>query len=209
MIRPEGFRGAAFGTALEGDARSDTASRRAMSRRLAIDEQWAAVTQVHGATVTRAASPGNQGEADAIVTMRPGLPITVATADCLPIVIEGDLGVAVVHAGWRGVVAGVVPAALDAMRTDGIRPLRAAIGPGIGPCCFEVGSEVADLLPEHRAQTSWGATSVDLSGAITAQLGSLPTWASDVCTYTSDDLNSYRRDHTRQRQVAVAWLPAA
>ena len=112
MILPGGFRGAAFGTAAEGDARVDLEARAAFAAAVDVTEAWAFVSQVHGATVIEARRPGNLGEADAIFTTRPGLPVAVGTADCVPIILEGPDVAAVVHAGWRGVVAGVVPAAI-------------------------------------------------------------------------------------------------
>jgi YfiH family protein len=207
MIHPDGFRGAAFGTAAEGDVRRDEAERQRFAEQLGIPSRWAFVHQVHGARTELADRPGDLGDADAIVVKRPGLPVSVATADCIPVVIEGDAGAAVVHAGWRGVVSGVVVSALDALQANGVTPIRAAIGPGIGPCCYEVGDEVADKLPDHVAQTTWGTRSVDLPGAVASQLGDLVTFRSEACTYTSAELHSYRRDQTKLRQVAVAWLP--
>ncbi len=163
---------------------------------------------MHGADVLVAAGPGDQGEGDAIVTERPGLPLAVATADCLPIVIEGDAATAVVHAGWRGVAGGVVAAAAAALFDAGSPARRVAIGPGIGPCCYEVGAEVLDALGGFEADTTWGTPSVDLAAAAAAQLPVAP-WAADVCTRCGDGWHSYRRDLTRARQVAVAWLPPA
>jgi hypothetical protein len=207
MIRPDGFRGAAFGTAAEGDVRRDEIERAKLADRLGIPAQWAYVHQVHGAHTEVADRSGDLGDADAIVVTKPGLPVTVATADCIPVIIEGDTGAAVVHAGWRGVVSGIVPAVLDALDESGVTCLRAAIGPGIGPCCYEVGDEVADRVPGHVAQTSWGTRSVDLPAAVASQLGNLVTYRSAACTYTDRRLHSYRRDGTKLRQVAVAWLP--
>lgn len=207
MIRPGGFRGAAFGSAAEGDVRLDDRARRVAARELGISAEWATVTQVHGSRVVEATAPGNLGEADAIFTARPGLPAAVAAADCVPIVLEGDSVVAVVHAGWRGAAAGVVDAAIDRLNTAGTPPRRAAIGPAIGPCCYEVGADVADRFPDHVSRTTWGSTSVDLPRFIAGSLEDLEVWRSPMCTYTSPQLHSYRRDATKQRQVAVGWLP--
>jgi YfiH family protein len=103
--------------------------------------------QVHGATVLRA-SAGSRGEAegDALWTDEPGLPVGALTADCVPIALVREAGerpaVAVVHAGWRGLLAGVVPAAVETLGEK----VAAAVGPAIGPCCFEIGDEVARPL---------------------------------------------------------------
>lgn len=179
-----------------------------MARVLGVPGEWSHTSQVHGNQVVQASEPGPQGEADALLVERPGLPIVVATADCVPVIIEADEAVAVVHAGWRGTDAGVVPAALEAMHWSGHAPLRAAIGPGIGPCCYEVGADVADRFDGFTATTTWGTTSVDIPGRIAAQLDGLEVWRSDRCTFTDVSCHSYRRDRTRRRQMAVGWLSA-
>jgi YfiH family protein len=207
MIRPPGFSGVLFGTAAEGDARTDEAARRDFERH-GVPHDWAYVTQVHGDRVVEALRAGRIGEADAIYTTIPGLAITVATADCVPVAIEGNGFVSVVHAGWRGVAVGTVTAALTVLRRRGLVPERAAIGPSIGPCCYEVGAEVRERLPAYHATTSWGTDSVDLASAVVDQLGGLPTWSIDRCTMTDEDLFSYRRNRTLDRQVCVAWVPA-
>jgi YfiH family protein len=208
VIRPPGFRGAAFGEAAEGDLRVDAAGRRRMSSELGISPEWAFVSQVHGTTIVRATEPGRQGEADAIFTTRQALPIAVATANCVPVVIEGDGFAAVVHAGWRGAAAGVVDNTLHRLRATGLEPQRAAIGPAIGPCCYEVGPEVSAHFPNHVRTTEWGTTSIDIAGSLADALAGLHVWRSERCTFTDVELNSFRRNRTKARQVAVAWLPA-
>ena len=98
--------------------------------------------QVHGAAVRRAGGAGEPGDGLWIDT--PGQPLLVFTADCLPVAIVrsngGPAAVAALHVGWRGLLAGIVANAVAAL--DG-GTLAAAIGPGIGPCCYEVGDEVA------------------------------------------------------------------
>lgn len=207
MIRPSGFAGAAFGTSETGDLRVDRRGRQQAADELGVPVDWAFVNQIHSAVVVEATRPGSLGEADAIVTTTANLPIAVATADCVPIVIEAAAAVAVVHAGWRGAVAGVVPATLAFMTARGHWPRRAAIGPAIGACCYEVGAEVIMQFPGFVGETTWGSPSVDIPGYIAAQLAELEVWKSAECTFTSGRLNSWRRDKTKQRQVAVAWLP--
>lgn len=206
MIRAPGFGGALFGTAAEGDARSDEAAR-AVFIAAGAPKEWAYVSQVHGNHVVEATRPGRLGEGDAIVTTATGLAITVAAADCVPIVLEGDGFAAVIHAGWRGAAAGIVRATLGFLERQGLATRRAALGPSIGPCCYEVGDEVLDRFPESAARTSWGTPSVDLRAIVTDQLDGVPVWVSDRCTMTDPELLSYRRDRTPRRQVAVAWLP--
>jgi YfiH family protein len=206
MITPDEYTGAAFGTAADGDGRRDPMARARMAERLGISEQWAWMQQVHGAAVARASEPGLQGEADGLYTTTVGLPVAVATADCVPVILLGDGVVAVVHAGWRGVVAGVVPATLRRLDADGLRPQQAAIGPSIGPCCYEVGDDVRDRFRRHRTQTRGDRPSVDLAGAVAEQLNGLTLWRDERCTACGDGLHSYRRSGTTERQVAVAWL---
>ncbi len=207
MILPPGFSGVAFGTAAEGDARTDEQARRAFIVHGA-PLDWAYVSQVHGATVAYADRSGHLGDGDAIYTDRPGLAVTVATADCVPLVLQGEGFAAIVHAGWRGLAAGIIPATLTTLARRGFVPVRAAVGPAIGGCCYEVGNDVLAHLNGYRSTTDWGTPSVDLVGAVVDQLGDLPTWVSDRCTMTDSGLFSYRRDRTKLRQVAVAWLPS-
>jgi YfiH family protein len=98
--------------------------------------------QHHGAQVNRA-RPGAVAHGDALWTDEPGLPLLALGADCAPIAIAATRGrpaLAVVHAGWRGLAAGVVEAAVAAL---GAPACAAIVGPAIGPCCYEVGPEVA------------------------------------------------------------------
>ena len=209
MIRPEGLAGVAFGEASDGDGRSDPVVRTDISAALGISDEWAVVRQVHGADVAVADVPGGLGDADGIVTTTSGLPIAIGIADCLPVVLQGDGGVGIAHAGWRGAAAGVVAAVSQAMDRMGAPARRAAIGPGIGPCCFEVGSEVAERFPGSVRTTTWGTTSVDLVDAVRSQLGDVDdVWVHGGCTHHEDVFHSFRRDGSPQRQVAVAWVPS-
>jgi YfiH family protein len=206
MIRPPGMPGVAFGTAADGDGRDDCEARLQISTQLGISDRWATVRQVHGRRVVWACGAGDLGEADAVATERPMLPLCVATADCFPVVIQADRAAGIAHAGWRGAAGGIVPALRDAMQRAGAEPRRAAIGPGIGPCCFEVGEEVAAHFGGFESTTDWGTGSVDLPGVLRAQLEGLWLWEAAVCTRCDPTYHSYRRDATRYRQVAVAWL---
>ena len=207
MIRPPGFSGAAFGDAADGDGRHDPAVRAALAARHGIPLGWAWSRQVHGARVLPTAAPGPRGEGDALYTATRGLALAVATADCVPVVIEGPDVAAVVHAGWRGAAAGIGAAALAAIRAAGLHPERAALGPAIGPCCYEVGEEVRDRFPRHLARTRAGTPAVDLPAAVAEQMAGLAVWRSGRCTRCDESLHSHRRDGTARRQTAVAWLP--
>lgn len=160
----------------------------------------ATVKQVHSATCV--AAEGRSGilaEADALLEDTPGSVVAVKTADCIPVLLvdERHRAVAAVHAGWRGTVAGIVGRAIEAMRerfhTDPA-DLHAAIGPGIGRCCYEVGPEVAAHFGEQ------GRAHIDLSAANRAQLldaGVTPgrIYASNLCTRCRpDEFHSFRRD---------------
>jgi YfiH family protein len=207
MIRPAGFRGAFFGDALDGNGRDDTEQRVRISNQLDIPSAWASRRQVHGGIVITVGESGVAGEGDGLVTESHGLPLAIATADCLPVVIEGDRSVALIHAGWRGVAAGVIGSGLEAMQSLGDTPRRAAIGPSIGPCCFEVGDEVVAAIGGFATKTNAGTQSVDLWSAAAAQLEGLNVWRSDICTFANPAYRSFRRDATSNRQVAVAWVP--
>lgn len=207
MISAPAWRGAAFTDADEGDMRDDRRARLRVSSELKIHGDWATVRQVHGSAVVQAREPGDLGEADAVFTEVPGLPLAVLTADCHGVVIRSDASVGVAHAGWRGAASGVVGALREEMSRHGGPPHLAAIGPGIGPCCFEVGPEVSRLFPGQVATTSWGTESVDLEGALRDQLDGLEIWALGRCTRHHHDMLSHRRDGTRARMASIAWLP--
>jgi polyphenol oxidase len=198
--------GAVFGTADDGDLRFDLAARRLFSKRAGIGNEWATVRQVHGATVLRVEQPGEAGEADALFTSERSLPLAVFTADCFPVVLVGPDAVGVAHAGWRGAAAGVVERLRTDMTDAGVAPERACVGPGIGPCCFEVGPEVRSAFPTHHATTTWGTPSVDLRGAIVEALAGLDVWQSGQCTRCGSGFFSHRRDRTSARMAGVTWL---
>jgi YfiH family protein len=154
--------------------------------------------QVHSARVLRCRAPGEQGEADALITTTPDLWISIRTADCLPILIADPSAriVAAVHAGWRGTAAGIVSHTVQQMVALGAEPssLVAAIGPGIAYCCFEVGPEVS---PHFGAE---GRTCVDLAEAnerqlLDAGLDLDRIWVSKLCTKCNPgQFHSFRRD---------------
>jgi hypothetical protein len=115
--------------------------------------------QVHGAAVLCADSDLVLGEADASLATRPGVVVGVVTADCVPVLIAaGGAAVAAVHAGWRGLARGVIPRALEALSAAAPRAgLVAAIGPSIGPCCYEVDAPVIDAMRERFGAAAEGA----------------------------------------------------
>ena len=175
-------------------------------------EKLALNHQVHSSRVLEAA-PAMRGEhADGLWTEEPGLPILAMSADCLPIVLArtdaGSPAVAVLHAGWRGLLGGIVAAGTEAL---GGVTLTAAIGPGIGPCCYEVGEEVAapfrdrfgeDVVRQGRLDL-WTSAERALRDAGVEQVERL-----DRCTACEPDtFFSHRRDAGRTgRQGVIAYV---
>lgn len=206
MILPRGLRGAAFGTAADGDPRRDPASTRRIARGLGISDEWAFVDQMHGSKISVATASGSLGRADGIVTSVAHLPIAVTTADCVPLILRGHSSIAVVHAGWRGVSSGVVHNAVRTIEERGDSVVAAVIGPHIGSCCYEVGPEVVDAVGGHGATTTSGTASVDLAAAIKTQIPTANTTVVDVCTMHDPRFHSFRRNATSHRQVTVAWI---
>lgn len=199
-------RGVAFTAPEDGDMRADIVGRRRLSHRLGISAEWAVADQEHGTEAVFVDGPGPAGAADGMVTTRAGLPLAVFTADCLGVVLQASRGVGVAHAGWRGLAAGVLESTMQLMESSAASPTRAHIGPSIGPCCFEVGREVARLFPRDVSVTTWGSTSVDLVGAALRRLEPLEVVVTGRCTACGGGL-SHRRDRTARRMAAIGWLP--
>ncbi len=179
-------------------------------------EEWVWLRQVHGSrVVTGDAVVGSTPEADASVTGSRGLPLVVLTADCAPIAIANDDAVGVVHAGWLGLELGVIDAAVGALRSVGKGPVRAVLGPCIHPAHYEFGADLlarltARLGADVAAQTVDGAPALDVPMAVRRSLervGVDSCEAVDVCTFSSPDHFSHRRDGITGRQAVVAVLP--
>lgn len=173
----------------------------------------ATMRQVHGTDVAWA-MPGLVPEADALLTYTPDLAVLVRVADCVPIVLatqERDT-VGVVHAGRKGLVDGVVPAAVAVLAERGKGALSAVIGPHICGRCYELdqptAAEVATAVPAAMSTTRWGTPGADLGAGVEAQLRALGVAVerSGGCTLEDDTFFSYRRDATTQRQGAVVVL---
>lgn len=179
----------------------------------------ALVNQVHGAavlTVTGGAGPlAVMGDADALVTLSPGVPLAIRIADCVPVLlaVAGPTpGVAAVHAGWRGTAANIVQATVDVLcDATGATPedIVAAIGPAIGPCCYEVSQEVADAIGDARPGER-GRPHVDLRAANARQLRARGVTTIDTvgpCTRCSAEHYSHRGDGALTgRQVGLIGL---
>lgn len=159
--------------------------------------------QVQGADVAivrHADEP--QPVCDAVVTSVAGLALCVRVGDCVPVVLaDADAGVtAVAHAGRRGMVTGVVPKTVAAMRASGAVDIEAWLGPHVCGGCYEVPAplrdEAATAVPAAYACTTWGTPSLDIGAGVTAQLQADGCSVNDrsACTVESADFFSYRRD---------------
>ena len=182
--------------------------------------------QVHGSEVAWASAQGlTRDQADAVMCADPGVAVAVVTADCVPILVSAGRGVVVgaIHAGWRGLSAGVVRAGVNHLKRwlgPGEGPVRAAIGPHIGPCCYEVDGPVIEPLRSRFGEALEEATRpsgsdrvwLDLAmlvrrdlvaaGVDEAAIGTLP----DACTRcNSERFHSYRRDGPRAGRL-VHWI---
>jgi purine-nucleoside/S-methyl-5'-thioadenosine phosphorylase / adenosine deaminase len=176
-------------------------------------EPLTTLRQVHSDIAVYADRDGCLGEGDAILSDSPGRFVGVKTADCLPILLvdERHRAVAAVHAGWRGTVAGVVRSTLKAMaaRWD-TQPgdLHTAIGPGIGPCCFEVGPDVAVQFGEPFQCTCIDLEQANRRQLIEAGLASDRIYTLGLCTFClSDQFHSFRRDREKAgRMISVVGV---
>lgn len=185
--------------------------RAAVGRATATDPTaWHLMGQVHGADVgvVEAATPSGvevRG-VDALVTAEEERVLGVATADCVPVLLATDEAVGAVHAGRRGVQAGVVAAAVAALPGNG---LRAVVGPAIGGCCYEVPAamqaEVLEVAPAAEATTTWGTPSLDLPVAVVEDLVGLGAEVTRLasCTRCDDGWFSHRADPGAGRQFGL------
>lgn len=169
--------------------------------------------QVHGTHTITVSDAGEEtgGEADAILTATSALAPTVIAADCLPIVIASSGAVAAVHAGWRGLDAGLIARAVAALRELSGGVLNAAIGPAAGVCCYEVGDDLHRRF-NARCQDFRRGRNLDLKAIARVQLmeaGVARIHDAEICTICGDPelTYSYRREGAQAgRQAAIAWL---
>jgi YfiH family protein len=174
------------------------------------DEALWRARQVHGTTLAERPGPGD--EADALFTRRPGHAVAVATADCVPLLLACPAGVAAVHAGWRGTAAGIAGLAVERLCGElgaGPADWRVAIGPHIGPCCYEVDEPVRAAVGEgpHLAAGRPGHWQLDLFELNRAQLLAAGVLASRIervggCTLCAPERHpSHRRDQSGERML--------
>jgi YfiH family protein len=188
-------------------------------RREAVDLPWRVVRQVHGAAVVVVTDPTDESdpvEADALVTDLRGVVLSVNVADCAPVaIVSRQSVVAAVHAGWKGVEAGVIEATVDTMRRLGARDLMAWLGPCVHPECYEFGvDDLAGLEQRYgravRTRTASGAVALDLPMAVGAALGGAGValvGAADACTACdATRFFSHRARGDTGRHALAVWI---
>ena len=193
-------------------------NRRRLKAAAGLPAEPAWLRQVHGTNVTDLDAAADRGPADAAFTRQRGRVCAILTADCLPLVLAADSGdlVAAAHAGWRGLVGGVIEATVKALQVAP-EELMAWLGPAIGPGHFEVGAEVrqAFVKGDLGAETAFvpnarGRFMADLNALARRRLAALGInriYGSGHCTYTDGDRYfSHRRDGVTGRQATLIWL---
>jgi polyphenol oxidase len=223
--RVGGVSGGAFESLNLGALTDDDPLNVAENRRLACEavgadaETATMAWQHHGAEVRQAeprgiVTPGTQFErCDGLWTDEPGQAMMLLTADCLPVALGRDSGgrrpaLSVLHVGWRGLLAGIVASGAEAL---GGGRLVAAVGPGIGPCCYEVGEDVADPFRAAYGEEIVVDGRLDLWSAAEQALrtaGCEEVERTDLCTYCHPELFfSHRRDRGRTgRQGVIGYI---
>ena len=184
-------------------------------RRAVAPGPWTWLRQVHGAGVVTVTAPGEHAgvDADAAVTDRPGAVLAVHTADCVPVLLVGEGAIGVVHAGWRGLAAGVLDAACEAMAALGAPAVSATCGPHIRARCYEFGAADLDEVVAAcgdivRGTTAWGTPALDLTAGVQASCDRLGLELHDTgrCTACSPVHFSHRARAEAGRQALVAWI---
>jgi polyphenol oxidase len=173
-------------------------------------ERLAMNRQVHAATVNRAVAGERGREGDGLWTDEPGLPMLKLTADCLPLALvrrNGSPALALLHAGRLGLLEGVVEAGVAAL---GGEDIAAAVGPGIGPCCYEVGDEIGQTYRARFGTDALRGHNLDLwtvAERLLREAGVTSVERLDVCTACSADFFSHRRDAgTTGRQGVIGYV---
>lgn len=206
-----------LGDHVDDDPAAVAENRRRLHEALSLHRDPCWLAQVHGTRILDL-DAGETGPADAAVTRAPGTVLAVLTADCLPVLLaaEDDSVIAVAHAGWRGLLDGVIPAAVAA---TGVTPgrLRAFLGPAISAARYEVGPEVAERAaaagfddPRFIPTPHGGRAHLDLVAIARAQLehtGVGQVSGGDLCTASDPDrFFSYRRDGVCGRMASLLWI---
>ena len=198
------------------DPQAVAANRDRLNSLLPQPPRW--LRQVHGASVVEADSLAGLPEADAGIAHRPGTVCAVLVADCIPVLLADRAGttVAIAHAGWRGLAAGIIENTARRMAVNP-RGLIAYLGPGIGPGAFEVGADVRDAFIARDAEAAaaftphtagkWLADLFLLARQRLRRAGVPEIHGGALCTYSdARRFFSYRREPTTGRMAAVIWL---
>ena len=212
------FAGLNLGDHVGDDAERVADNRMRLREALNLPAEPLWLRQVHGCGVARAGEASQGCTADVAVAWGPGQVCAVMTADCLPVLLcdRGGGAVAAVHAGWRGLAAGVLEQGVAAL---GVSPseVLAWLGPAIGPAAFEVGSEVRDqlLAADPGAESAFcpspdGRWLADLYALARRRLGRIAVagvFGGGHCTYSDPSrFFSYRRDGVTGRMASLIWL---
>jgi polyphenol oxidase len=199
-----------LGRSTRDDSENVDENRRRLCETVGVDRERLALNrQVHGATVNRAEAGERTKDGDGVWTDEPDVPMLAFSADCLPIAlarVEGNPGLALLHAGRMGLLEGIVEAGVAALGGT----IAAIVGPGIGPCCYEVGE---DILAAYRARFGPGVIqgrNLDLWTAaedVLREAGVEGVERVDVCTACDDRFFSHRRDGpVTGRQGVVGYV---
>ena len=205
-----------LGTHVGDDPAAVAANRARLRHRLPSEPRW--LEQVHGIEVVEGESVRGVPRADASVTRTPGVVLAVMTADCLPVLLTDRAGsvVGIAHAGWRGLVGGVIEATIAAMKVAPDEVI-AWLGPAIGPGSFEVGGEVRDAAVAAQGDAvqafvacgpdKWLADIYGLAQLRLLRAGVSNVSGGNYCTVRdSDAFFSYRRDRETGRMASLIWL---
>ena len=206
---------------VDDDPAAVSANRKILQQVLELPAPPVWLQQVHGTAVVNAATVSGSVSADAAWSAQAGVVCAVLTADCLPVLLADDTGqcVAAVHAGWRGLLAGVIEQAVITMERPGER-LLAWLGPAIGPAAFQVGDEVREAFMAHDLPAAgafrpgpdgrWLADLYQLARQRLANCGVTAVYGGDYCSYTdAERFFSYRRDGVTGRMATLIWLDAS
>ena len=195
------------------------ANRMMLQEQLQVMQEPKWLQQTHSDLVVDAATVNTDiVNADASYTTEPGVVCAVLTADCLPIVFSDENGhcVGIAHAGWRGLLKGIIQRTIEAMSLH-TRPAYAWLGPAIGPQAFEVGEDVYKSYTQQNAvfeqvftASGPGKWKLDIYRAakiVLAAADILNVYGGDYCTYTDDELFfSYRRSQRTGRMATLVWI---
>jgi polyphenol oxidase len=212
------FAGLNVGAHVGDDPAAVSANRQLLSEYAGLPAEPLWLNQVHGKTVVDLASAAGMPDADAALAAEPGLVCAVMTADCLPLLLCNVAGskVAAVHAGWRGLEAGIVQEILHRFEGDEV---LAWLGPAIGPLSYEIDDKIRDhflrlntpLIDfdeafEFSRPGHWFFNLYRTAKLILASAGVAEIYGGDLCTLADERFYSYRRDGVTGRQATLIWL---